>query len=219
MKVYRQDLVSYPSPLLAAPESQPALPPGKPVDVFELSRHKALLPVPDVRQATDYTCGAASLQAILAYYGVRDDSESVLAQELHTDPQFGTDTSDIVRVARASGLAAEQREGMTLHDLEELVLRRVPVMVAYQAWRDEDATGPWANEWERGHYSVVIGLDAENVYLEDPVLIGEVGFIPRAEFLERWHDVDRNDRRLNQIGIVITSEKPPHALNRASRIG
>src|SRR5687768_8367150 len=31
-----------------------------------------LLPLPDVRQHTSYACGAAALQAVLAYYGLND---------------------------------------------------------------------------------------------------------------------------------------------------
>ena len=32
--------------------------------------HPRLLPLPDVRQTTVYACGAAALQAVLAYYGI-----------------------------------------------------------------------------------------------------------------------------------------------------
>lgn len=41
---------------------------------------------------------------------------------------------------------------------------------------------------ESGHYMVVMGIDDENVYFEDPPLPGTRGIIPRDEFLSRWHD-------------------------------
>jgi predicted double-glycine peptidase len=37
---------------------------------------------------------------------------------------------------------------------------------------------------------IVLGLDADSVYVEDPSLLGCRGIIPRAEFLERWHDYE-----------------------------
>jgi len=44
------------------------------------------------------------------------------------------------------------------------------VIVNGQAWRDDSGI-PWANEWEDGHYMVVIGLDEKNVYFEDPSIL------------------------------------------------
>jgi len=35
---------------------------------------------------------------------------------------------------------------------------------------------------------VVIGMDEENIYVEDPAILGSRGYIPLQEFLERWHE-------------------------------
>lgn len=43
-----------------------------------------LLNVPDVRQATYYTCGPSSLQAVLMYYGM-EEIESEIAEMAHAD--------------------------------------------------------------------------------------------------------------------------------------
>jgi hypothetical protein len=40
----------------------------------------------------------------------------------------------------------------------------VPVIILIQAWRDEDNLTPWVDDWEDGHYVVVIGYDAQNLY-------------------------------------------------------
>src|SRR5262245_25399786 len=61
------------------------------------------LAVPDVRQATDYTCSASALQAVLAYYGV-EKREDELAKELGATPEDGAPPEAIVRVAMAHGL-------------------------------------------------------------------------------------------------------------------
>jgi len=187
-------------------------------DRMEARRGPKLLPLPDVRQATTYTCGASSLQAILVYFGKSDDRELHLADELNTSSDWGTEPREIKRVAEKFGLKAELREGMSLDDLRRCVDRGVPVMVAYQAWRAEDKTTAWSDDWEDGHYSVVVGVDEDNVYLEDPSLIGEIGFIPHDEFMQRWHDIDKDGNRLRQFGIVISSKKKPPKLGRLRKI-
>jgi predicted double-glycine peptidase len=170
-----------------------------------------LLAVPDTRQSTDYSCGAAALQAVLAYYGqeVREDR---LMHQLACDPQQGTHPEALLRVARSYGLKAELREGMRLEDLEGLLREGVPTLVCAQAWRGQSQP-PWREDWEDGHYMVVIGLDEKRVYLEDPSLLGSRGYIERDEFVERWHDVEANGKRYHQAGLVVWGRpQPPPAL-------
>ena len=65
------------------------------------------------------------------------------------------------------------------------------MIIACQAWSDvSPAHLPWDKDWEDGHYMVVIGLDADNIYFEDPAMLGTRGMIPRQEFLSRWHDYE-----------------------------
>jgi predicted double-glycine peptidase len=49
----------------------------------------SLLHVPDVYQATDYTCGPSSLTAVLSFYG-KEYREMDLANLAKTDPEVGT---------------------------------------------------------------------------------------------------------------------------------
>lgn len=175
-----------------------------------------MLRLPDVRQANGYTCGTASLQSVLRYFGKGDDDgEEGLAGRLGTTPDNGTAPDAIVRVAREHGLSATMREGMTLDDLESYVQRGVPVIVDYQAW--SEAPHPdYANDWDDGHYSVVVGIDRDHVYLEDPSILGARGSIPRNEFVARWHDQD-GSRRYHQMGIVVESSERPRYLVRVGR--
>lgn len=50
-----------------------------------------LLNVPDVWQATDYTCGPSSATAILNYYGIDDYRESDISKLAETSEEYGTD--------------------------------------------------------------------------------------------------------------------------------
>jgi len=164
-----------------------------------------LLPVPDTRQSTEYSCGASALQATLMYYG-EEYGEQELMTMLGTTYN-GTNPRDIARVARELGFQVELREQCTLEDLEKSIRNRVPVIVSGQAWREgDDLKKPWSEVWESGHYMVIIGLDEKNVYFEDPSLLGSKGFMPRDEFQERWHDVD--EKKYLQLGIFISGKKP-----------
>ncbi len=164
-----------------------------------------ILPVPDTRQSTEYSCGASALQAVLMYYG-EEFGENELMDKLKTTYN-GTNPRDITRVARELGFQAELRENCTLEDLEKSIKLKVPVIVSGQAWREgDDLKKPWKDVWDSGHYMVIVGLDEKNVYFEDPSLLGSKGFMPREEFLDRWHDVD--EKKYLQLGIFITGKKP-----------
>jgi len=171
--------------------------------------------IPDVRQSTNYTCGAAALQAILSYWGI-DEREDRLAARLHSTPEAGTHPLDILRVAREFGLAAEIREGLDLADLERALADGTTVIVDLQAWRDRTDL-PWTETWDDGHYMVLLAMDAGDLYFEDPSLLGARGRIPRAEFVDRWHDyegeapLDATDRKYLRAAIFIKGSRPAPA--------
>lgn len=179
-----------------------------------------LINLPDVRQGTSYTCGTASLMSLMAYWGWKgnDPNEKEFAKELGTSWKNGTEPGEIMRMARKLGLRVSKHEGLTLADLAREVKAGHPVMVAYQAYADEAGPyphkKPWKDDWGDGHWSLVIGIDEHNVYLEDPSMLGKRGFIPRAEFLERWHDTDRGNRPVYQhLGLVFSADTPKKNLN------
>jgi len=163
--------------------------------------------VPDVRQSTGYTCGAAALQAVLAYWGT-EEREDRLARRLHSTPEAGTHPLDILRVAREFGLTADLHEGLDLADLEGALADGATVIVDLQAWRDRTDI-PWTDTWDDGHYMVLLAMDAANLYFEDPSLLGSRGVIPRAEFVDRWHDyegeppLDPSDRKFVHMAIFL----------------
>lgn len=173
--------------------------------------------VPDVRQSTTYSCGAAALQAVLSYWGI-DKRERALMEMLGTNEDAGTSPEAIIEGAKGLGLDAYLKEDLTLDDLEHSVRGGIPIITAIQAWTDSRAKGfSWDADWEDGHYVIVIGLNGKNVYVEDPSLLGTKGLIPRAEFLARWHDYtgtppyDTTDRSYVHLGIFITGKQPATA--------
>jgi predicted double-glycine peptidase len=168
--------------------------------------------VPDVRQGTEYSCGAAALQAVLSYWG-RDIGEEDLIELLNTDPESGTYPEDIIRVAREMGLEAEMKENLTLEEINASVNGGIPMIVDCQAWKSPAAGNlTWENDWDDGHWMVILGMDGKNVYFEDPYILGSRGFMSRQEFEERWHNPrgwsESDTVKQIHLGIFVRGERP-----------
>ena len=179
-----------------------------------------VLNLPDVRQATGYTCGASSLQAVLFYYGY-EYPEGVLAAYASSNEWSGTSPDcfeqaiEKVNAECSSNFTVQVKQGSTISDIEALIDQETPVIVDIQAWKDSDDTTAWTDTWENGHYVVVIGYDSDNLYLEDPLLINSIGVIPQDEFVDRWHDYMGSDaydpatsETTNHLMVVIQGEDP-----------
>jgi predicted double-glycine peptidase len=167
--------------------------------------------VPDVRQAEYYSCGASSFQAVLAYWGI-SSFETDLRVILNTTPTHGTYPWDMVKAAESLGLEAEWRDNLTLADLEESIGNRIPVIIDGQRFRESGKT--WEDSWSSGHYMVVMGIDNESVYLEDPFLIGTRLTMNRDDFLQGWHDYEgempygSGTPKYYNVGVFIRGKSP-----------
>lgn len=144
-----------------------------------------ILNVPDVRQPSNSSSGATALQAVLAYYGTDTSMESII--NMTNTTENGTTPENIAQAARDSGLTAEVKENMTIKELNDNINQGIPTIVLCQAWGNNN-TGNWTDVTGNGHYMVVIGMDSENIYMEDPAIFGSKGYIPLQEFLDRWHE-------------------------------
>jgi predicted double-glycine peptidase len=163
-----------------------------------------LLNIPDVKQPTNSSSGPTSLQAVLAYYGT-DTSISQLIN-MTNSTENGTVPDNIAQAATELGFNAQVQENLTLQDLQNNLNQGTPIIILCQAWGNNSTS--YTNETEDSHYMVVIGMDEKNIYLEDPAILGSRGYIPRQEFLERWHDMylnqTGNNTTVNNLGILIT---------------
>jgi predicted double-glycine peptidase len=168
--------------------------------------------VPDVRQTTDYSCGASALQAVLAHYGI--DLREDRLTELAGTTSEGTNVEDIARAATQAGVPMQVVEGATLGQLRGWLDAKLPVIIAIQAWREEDAEAtPYAEDWENGHYVVAVGYsdDEGKVYFEDPAKF-ERAYITYDDLEDRWHDVDRDGRIWDHVAIVPTAPRGKQAM-------
>ena len=128
-------------------------------------------------------CGPASLKILLSYYGI-DKSEQVLAQLANVVHDVGIDDKSIARVAESLGFKVQIKNESSFSDIEEWLKRGVPVIVD---WFTRGRSDYSDSEVADGHYSVVIGLDDEYIYLQDPE-IGAVRKIKREDFMRVWFD-------------------------------
>lgn len=168
-----------------------------------------LIRLPLMRQATDYTCGVAALQSILAYYG-EEYREEELSKKLKANPHDGTAYSEIASFSRKLGFNVEINKKMSIAELKAAIDKQLPVLCCMQAWGDGPGTNNYRDEWDDGHYVVAAGYDQENIYFMDPSTLGHYAYIPEKEFLERWHDTDGKERLAN-FGMIISKGKSGYA--------
>jgi uncharacterized protein len=168
-----------------------------------------MLKIADVRQATSYTCGVACALAILDYYGI-DEREDRIASRFGATEKAGTSPSGLISGFASHGLTAVLKEQTTLDDLRRNLEQKIPTMVAVQAWLETYPPPDWSQYWDAGHWLIVIGMDEQRIYFEDPSLLGVRGWLTQAEFLERWHDYvgeppccDEKDHQYWQLSISV----------------
>ena len=167
------------------------------------------IPIPPVKQQTSYSCGPAAALSMLRYWRWETFSrvdEGALHMPLRTTETQGTEPEPIVEYLREIvGLDAEYRHGdVTLAELERAVDAGQPPVVDLQAWRDD--ARPWQDTWDAGHYVLLVGYDAERLFVMDPSVLttGAYAFLPRAELDERWHDLAGMDEmRLERMAIFV----------------
>ena len=165
--------------------------------------------LPEVQQPDEYSCGAASLMSILAYYGTGPEDYEVLKKKLGVTEKNGTNYHRMVRFAAEQGLQANAKPKMTLAQLEQFLDEGKPVICSIQAYDEHNPPEKRAeiyNKDDNGHYLVAIGYDDDNVYFMDPALTGRRGFLPKTEFESRWHDnegTSEQPRRISHLGLVI----------------
>ncbi len=150
------------------------------------------LGVPAVEQATDYSCGPATLTAVLRYWKRPVACEQDLYQPLHTTPKDGTEPYMLEKVARERGLEAEYRIGASVDDLRRALAAGTTVILDLQAWRDTKR--PWSDDWDDGHYVVLVAIDHDTFGFEDPSVAGRRAFLSADELDARWHDEDAGHR-------------------------
>lgn len=157
---------------------------------------------PNFRQTYEYDCGAQSLGAVLAYYGIDVREEEVM--KLAGTAEHGTFARSIKAAAEHHGLAVDFK-AMTVEEIQRYLDKKIPVILLLQAWTEKEGID-WRNTWDEGHYAVAIGYDKKRMYFEDPSSIFRT-YLTYDELAERWHDQDDKQKYVN-YGLAIYGKEP-----------
>lgn len=156
---------------------------------------KILLDVKPFQETLDADmCGPASLKIVLDYYGV-NESEEELAKMAGHKKGLGIDDKGIKRVAGKLGLKVKIKNDSSFKDIENWLKEDVPVIVD---WFTKGRTDYGDSSTADGHYSVVMGLDDEFIYLQDPEL-GAMRKITRNDFMRAWFDFKGEYMKPNEL--------------------
>lgn len=137
------------------------------------------LTLPFKKQHTEYSCGPASLEMVLAFLGDKK-SEKFLIKKAHTNEETGTKHKWMIETSVNEGFYCHVNSYSTIYEIKHFLLLGYPVIVDYTE-PSEDI----------GHYAVIIGYKNGNLIMNDP-WNGKDFIISEDEFLERWHDDTTN---------------------------
>jgi predicted double-glycine peptidase len=151
------------------------------------------LDVPYFKQDTVYSCGVASLQMALDFFGVFE-SEEKLAKEAHTNREDGTTYKWMIEVATKKGFYCYVNNESSLEEIGYFLEQKLPVLVRF--------IEPSNNE---DHYSIITGIQKEQIVMNDPW--NGAGFrMGYEDFSGRWHSADGSHVRWM---MVLSKEKIP----------
>lgn len=168
---------------------------------------KKILPIQPFQETLNAgMCGPASLKIVLAYYGI-EKSEKELHSLCETNSELGTNEQGLKRVAELLGMRVKIINESSFEEIEKWLNRNIPVIVNWFTRGRADYTD---SDVADGHYSVVMGLDDENIYLQDPE-IGSMRILDREDFLTVWFDfigktIKSNELRIRQIIVIYKKE-------------
>ena len=173
------------------------------------------IPLRDVEQPDEFSCGAASLMSICSYYNVGSDYIEAFKQALRTDPDDGIYYGKIAEYARKLNLRADIRRKMSVGALKRHLDAGRPVICSIQAYSDDDP--PDYSLDGNGHYVVAIGHDKKRIYFMDPSANYDstrgnpcYAYLSVKALKLRWHEdegVGGDHERIWGLGIVIYPEE------------
>lgn len=165
-------------------------------------------------QDTEYTCGVACFQSILARYGMYY-RQSALADILHSQPVLGTDYRSILYFARLLGLKTSMKEHMDFQGIKDHIDAGITPLLIIQAWRLEDDI-EYSLDWKNAHYIVACGYYNDGIYVMDPNILGNYSYLPYDELMKRWHAVDEEGNRHIRSGLILECSGCPIEYNPAT---
>jgi len=147
------------------------------------------------QQIEKYSCGAATLKAVLGHWNERVP-ERKLIKEIGIDPENGSTALQVAAAARARGYNANVKLFGSIAELGRVTSQDTPVILAIQSF-----TRP-----NQGHFVVATEVKPTVVEIMDPNVKGNRRTLTHRELDKRWKFRDR-------VGVIITPK------NKAAQFG
>ncbi len=142
-------------------------------------------------------CGPACLEMVSDYFG-RKTPQDEWARRSGTTLAHGTPAKKMMAAAKQKGFDAITQDNATFSDIQFWLKKKIPVMVN---WFSAD----------EGHYSIVVKLDSEYIWLADPE-IARTRKMDRKTFFRVWFDFHgdymkgKNDLILRRMLVIFPCE-------------
>lgn len=136
--------------------------------------------LPYFPQSSDFMCGPASLQMVMAFLGKNKSQDYILKTTGSTKDKLkksGMNNGDLIKAARVAGFYVYVNEDSILPEIKYFIDLKLPVLVNYREPSEND-----------GHFAVVAGYDSigKKLFLYDP-WNGKNFPISERSLLSRWH--------------------------------
>ena len=138
-----------------------------------------LLDVPPVMQCADYDCGAAAVDCVAQFWGLRPRGPAKFSNRVQ-----GMSPDTVEALLRALGLSVLSGN-MTVDDLKHLTRTGRPVLCPVDLYG--------------GHWVVVRGVGRGKVHYHCPT--DGPGSMPAKDWAEKWKDVSRGGQEFVRFGI------------------
>ena len=155
-----------------------------------------MLKVPFVKQINKNSCGAAALEMVYKYYGLKKIDQKEIFDRLKTqdleDPNiFNIATEDLVKDAKEKGFEAFWKRvdyhniKKSIQLLKQFIDKNIPIIVCQQYTKDEPLMG---------HFRVVFRVDDKSVYFHDshPKTGGSSIKWTHKKFIDFWQPTGNN---------------------------
>ena len=177
----------------------------------------ATLPVPYVGQVGSGAdehgndCGPASAAMILKFAEEACPTVDALFNEVQPGGDVYTSFGDLCKILDARGIDVDYAAGVGMGELYEYLTRGMP-LIALIHYDSLESIRP--NKFDGSHFVVVIGIDLDSVYINDPLntpTTGECVRVPLETWKNAWSTVgDGNPQQC--LLIPSKSEAAPDVL-------
>lgn len=174
------------------------------------------LSVPYISQSNNFSCGAAVLAMIYAFYGISRKENEIWEENKkprNLQSGFYITTKDLIYDAKNFGLK-ETHGIMPLNDLElvktniiKIIKSKLPIIACKQ----------FSDDCRLGHFVVIIGINDSNIIYHDPYNDGKKRKLKLKKFIKEW--LPANEEVTGGVFLLFYPRNKSYSLEETSLLG